>query len=203
MKLILLISSIFFIGAYTPKERPIDFEYQLSEIAREFKSKIMDKNECGKLKLEASYLTDDIENAIQNEGKYSPDEIIKLKEQKKESEALENFIAVVGNCGNYVPSINDFNLANRRVGADVSILIKSKDCVDIISVSIGDYVAYLGKNNSTKNYIVTYKWKEAGGMKTGNGTMGLSNSSVRYIYDNREVRSNKNISFFGITCRKL
>lgn len=203
MKLIFLFASILLFGFSSLKESPNDFEYKLSDIVRKFKSEVMDKDECEKQKRAADDLADDIEDAIKNVDEYNSDEIIELKKLQKEAEALEEFIAAVGNCGNYIPSIKNFNLANRRVGANVASIIKDKYCVDVISVSIGNYVAYLGENNSSKNYTVTYKWKAPNGMNTGNGTMGLSQLSVRHIYDNREKPNQKNISVFGITCKEF
>jgi len=203
MKSSLLVISIFLFGFSDLKESPNDFDNRLSDIVRKFKLEIMDKDECEKQKRAADDLSDDIEDAIKNKDEYNSDEIIELKKLKMEAEAVEEFIAAVGNCGNYIPSIKNFNLANKRVGASVSSIIKDRFCVDVITVAIGDYVAYLGENNSAKNYTVTYKWKAPNGLNTGNGTMGLSGLSVRHIYDNREKPNQKNISFLGITCKEF
>jgi len=203
MKLTLLFTSILLFGFYSLPESPNDFDYKLSDIVRNFKSDIMDKDECENQKRAAGDLADDIEDAIKNVDEYNSDEIIELKQLEKEAIALEEFISSVGNCGNFPPTIKNFNLANRRVGANVSIIIKDKYCVDVISVSIGNYVAYLGENNTSKNYTVTYNWKAPTGMNTGNGTMGLSKLSVRHIYNNREKPSQKNISVFGIACKEF
>lgn len=203
MKLALLFTSILLFGFSSLKEGPNDFDYKLSDIVRKFKSDIMDRDECEKQKRAADDLADDIKKAIKNEDEDNSDEIIELKKLEKEANALEEFIASVGNCGNYVPSIQNFNLANRRVGANVAVIIKDKYCIDIISVSIGNYIAYLGENNSSKNYTVTCKWKTTNSMNTGNVTMGLPALSVRHIYDNREKPIQKNISVFGITCKEF
>lgn len=203
MKILLLMSSIILFSFSELKENPSDFEYKLSGIVHNFKQEIMDKEKCEKHKREASDLVDDIKDAIKMEDKYTLDELVKLKELKKETEALEEYIASVGDCGNYIPSIEDFNLANRRVGGRVVSIIKDKFCVDIIAVNIGKYVAYIGENNTIKNYIVTYKWKASNGMNTGSGTMGLSKKSVRHIYDNREKPNQNKISVFGITCKEF
>jgi hypothetical protein len=203
MKLTLLFTSILLFGFSSLKEVPNDFDYKLSDIVRKFKSDIMDKDECEKQKRAAGDLADDIKKAIKNEDEDNSDEIIELKKLEKEANALEEFIASVGNCGNYVPSIQNFNLANRRVGANVATIIKDKYCIDVVSVSIGNYVAYLGENNSSKNYTATCKWKTPNSMNTGNVTMGLPALSVRHIYDNREKPIQKNISVFGITCKEF
>ena len=201
MKSILLFTSILLFSFSNLKEGPDDFDDKLSEIVREFKTEIMDEDECEKQKRAADDLADDIEDAIEDED--NSEEIIELKKLKKEAEALEDFIAVIGDCGNHILSIKNFNLANRRVGANVANIIKGEYRVNIISVTIGNYVTYLGENNSSKDYTVAYKWKAPIGMNTGKGTMGLSKSSVRHIYDNRDNPSQKVISVFGITCKEF
>ena len=203
MKIILLAVSTLILGISNIQETPSDFDYKLSDIAREFRNKIMNEDECENLKRDADDLIDEIEDAIEMEDEYSYDEIIELKKLKKEAEALEDFIASVGDCGNYIPSINDFYLANQRINANVSYVIKDKYCVDIIIVQIGDYVAYLAKNSMSKNYTVSYKWKVQNGMSSGNGTMGLTKQSVRHIYNNREEPTKKNILIYDINCKEF
>jgi hypothetical protein len=189
------------LGLSALKDTPKDFEYKLSDIVRTFKLEIMNEDECEKQKWAAGNLAEEIKNAIENTDKYTSDEIVELKKLKGEAEALKEFIMAVG-CGNYILSIKNFNLANERVGAKVVNLIKDKYCVNVITVSIGDYVAYFAENNSTNSYTVEYKWKSPipNGMNTGNGTMGLWGLSVRRMYDNREKPSQKNISIFEIIC---
>ena len=101
MKSILLITSIFIFNSFVLRESPNDFDYRLSDIVRKFKLEIMDKDECEKQKRAADALSDDINDAIKNTDEYNYDEIIELKKLEKEAEALEEFIAAVGNCGNY------------------------------------------------------------------------------------------------------
>lgn len=203
MKSTILLTSILFSIFFNLKKNPSDFDNNLSEIVTVFKSNIIDKNECEDQKNAAADLADEIKKAINNEDDYDSDELIKLKKLEKEAIAVEEFIASVGNCGNYIPSIKNFNLANSRVGANVNNVIIDEYCVDIISVSIGNYVAYLGENNSVKDYTVTYKWKAPNGNTTGSGKMGLTKFCVRHIYDNREKPKQKYISILGITCTEF
>jgi hypothetical protein len=203
MKFTILITSILFFGLYNLNKKPNDFDSELSHIVHKFKEEIMDEDECEKQKQEAGDLVEDIEDALKMEDSYTSKEMSELKDLKKEAKALEGFIAAVGNCGNYIPNLDDFNLANRRVGASVVSVSKNEYCVDVISVTIDDYVAYLGENNSLKNYTVTYKWKALNAINTGEGTMGLSKKSVRHIYDNREKPSQKKVTVFGITCKEF
>jgi hypothetical protein len=203
MKCLFLIFSILSFGFSSMKETPNDFDSKLSDIVREFKQEIMNKDECEKQKREADGLADDIENAIKMEGEYTTEEVSNLRKLKEEAEAIEEYIAAVGNCGNYIPSIDNLNLANRRVNGKIVNILKDKFCIDVISVTIGEYVAFLGENATTKNYKVVYKWKAQNGMDAGNGTMGLSKMSVRHIYDNREKPNQKSITVFGIVCKEF
>jgi hypothetical protein len=196
----ILIFSIFLLGSSIINKSTNDFEAQLNLIVRDFKMGIMDIDECENQKRNAGDLSDEIENAIKMNEEYTIDEINNFIKLKSEAEALEEYIASVGGCGNYIPSIDNIKLANSRVGGSIANVSNGTFCVDIICVTIGNYISYLGENNSSKNYTVTYKWKTLNGMNTGKGTMGLSKLSVRHIYDNRENPSQKNISFYGITC---
>lgn len=203
MKITLIITLIILLNFYSIKENPKDFEYTLSEIAGKVQLEIIDIDKCEKLRRAAEDLYDDIEDAIEKGDEYNFDEKVELNKLKREAEAMEEFIAVVGNCRNYSLSIEKFNLANNRVRATVAYVIKDKYCIDVISVSIGNYVAYLGENNSKNNYTVNYKWKAIKSMSSGYGTMGLSKLSIRQIYDNREKPSQKNIFVFGIMCKEF
>ena len=203
MKIYYLKALILVLSFSNIQEFPSDFDYKLSDIVRRFKEEIMNKDVCENLKNETNYLVDDINDSLDKEGEYSYDEVLELKKLKKEAEALEEFIASVGDCGNYIPSIKDFNLANQRVNASISYVIKDKYCVDIILVEIGDYITYLAKNNSSKNLTISYKWKVPNGVNRGSGTMGLLKYSVRHIYNNREKLKVKEISIYGINCKEI
>lgn len=203
MKMLLLISSIMLFASYDLQESPTHFDNGLADLASKFRSVILNKDQCEYLKIAANDLAKDIDEAISEENKYTVSELTELKILKKEAEAMEEFIAAVGNCGDSYPSVDNFKLANERVGANVTVILKDKYCVDVISVRIGEYVTYLGLNNSSKSYTITYKWKSADGMTNGNGTMGLSKNHIRQIFNNRENISLKKISVSAITCQEL
>ncbi|KGE88584.1 MAG: hypothetical protein ACE362_08400 [Phaeodactylibacter xiamenensis] len=184
-------------------QSPYDFDSELSDIARSFRNDIMDEYQCQRLKGDAGDLANEIEDAIEEDDEYSDAEMRQLGQLKKEAKALEQFIAAVGNCANYLPSISEFHLANQRVRADVSYVSKDQYCVDFVVAGIGNYVAYLAVNSSPNNYTVSYKWKAPGGMDSGNGTMGLPKSSVRHIYNNREEVNKTRISVYGVSCKEF
>jgi hypothetical protein len=203
MKCVFLLILFLSFGFSNLKDNPSDFDYKLSEIVNKFKQEIMDKDECNKQKNETYYLSRNLEEALNLEGQYTQDEKYELRKLKKEADALEDYISSVGDCGNFSPTIEYLNLANERIGGSISYLIKDKFCVDVISVTIDDYVAILLENNTNKSFTISYQWTTSDGILKGNGTMGLPKRSVRHIYDNRDNRDRKNISIIGITCNEL
>lgn len=202
MKFTLLIISILSFAFSGIKESPNDFDLELSYIVREFKDEILNEDECEKQMRSADDLEDEIEEAIKETDNYTTVEIKELKKIQYEAQAMKKFISVVGKVGNYIPSKELFYLANKRVGASISTIIKDKYCVDVISVKIGDYITYLGENNSMKDYSMSYKYKTPNGVYTGHGTQGLPKQSLRHIYNNRDKLSQKVAYVYGITCKE-
>jgi hypothetical protein len=205
MKKILLISTILLFSFSNKKESLNNFDYELSEIVNEFRQVIMNKSKCEDQKREASFLVEDIKKALKDEYRYSTIEISNLKTLQKEAEALEQYIAVVGNCGGNTLSSDNFYLINEKVGGGVLNALNKKLCVNIISVKIGAYVTYLAENSSTNNYSIKYKWngKLANGTNKGNGQAGMLKNSLRNIYDNRNEPKQKSISVYEIECKEF
>lgn len=203
MNYLLILSTVMLFGFANTKNSPNSFEYRLTAIVQAFKQEIMNKEECEKLKRDTYDLNGAIADALKTENEYTPVEKSELENLKKEAEALEAYIGIIGNCGGFILTKENFELANRRIGGTVVSVIKNKYCVDVITVTIGDYVTYLGENNLLKNYKIAYSWKVIKGINTGSGTMGLMSKTVRGFYDNREKPSQKKISVFGITCNEF
>ena len=179
-----------------------DFDSDLRKIVNNFKENIFDKDECIKFRNEAEDLAEEIEQEIEDD-EYTNVEKQQINILLKKAEALEDYIASVGNCGNYIPSIDDFYMANSLVGGNVSAIITDKYCVDVISVTIGDYICYLAENNTTNTFKVTYEWANPNGMHNGNGTMGLYGKSVRHIFDNRDEPEQRLIIVSEIACAEF
>jgi hypothetical protein len=203
MKIIMFLVSILIFDNNIKKDINEDYENKLSEIVSVFKSEIMDKNECYRQKRAVANLVEEIELEISKNEEYNPNEILELKKIKNEAKAIEQFIAVVGDCGGQFQNLNSFYIANRRIDGDVSIYSKQKNCVDFFSVTIGNYIAYLVENNSSKNYRITYQWKIENDLNMGNGDVGLSSSNIRHIYNNRGKVSKKNISISRVFCKEF
>lgn len=103
--------------------------------------------------------------------------------------------------GNHLLSIDDLQLANRRVRGSISYLSRGKDCMNVLTINIGDYVCYLCENASAFNYTASYSWKVSGSYSRGNGTMGLPAGKLRHIYDNREKPQQKAIVVYEVSCK--
>jgi hypothetical protein len=73
--------------------------------------------------------------------------------------------------------------------------------VDIISVTIGDFVCYLAENNSSKITSVNYKWKDEAGTNSGSGTIQVFANSIRAMYSNREKPKVNKVGFLGLNCK--
>ena len=183
-------------------DSPNDFDYRLSNIASQFIQEIMDQDKCENHRREASQVVRDIEDALKLDGEYDSNEISMLKKLKNEAEALEEYIACVGGCGNSVPTIDEINLANERVGGSISRVFKDKFCLDILCVTINDYTSFLVLNNRSKQYDIACSYKTPNGLHSGNLKASLPTKCMRHLYDNRENTSQRNITVINITCKE-
>lgn len=200
MKLYILISALLMLSFSKENKNYNIYDSQLTQIVDEFKSNIMNKNKCEDLKRETSYLSDEIQNSIDDDQNSDYDKK-KLVQLKKEVEAVEEFIGTVGNSGNNMfVKMDEIYLANNRINSSIATVVKDKFCAEIITISLNGYVATLALNNSIYNYTVAYKWKLSNATNTGNGTMGLPSKSIRHIYDNRSNPASKRITIISVSC---
>lgn len=197
-----LILFLLSISIFRTSSSPSDYEYKLFNIASDFRNNIMDEDKCRRLLNDASSIVYDIEGEIKN-NEFSNTELSEYKTVKKKAEALQAYIGAVGGSTNAMPTISEFMYANSLVRGDVATLFQEKFCIDIISVKIDNFTAYLGENNTNSNYSVSYKWKSPDGISKGNGTMGLPKKTVRHIYDNREKPNRKNIIIYEVNCKSF
>lgn len=175
-----------------------DFDSDLDRIVRDLKTNIMDVEKCKEAEGDADEVADDIDDALEDDPNNS-----ELKNLKEEAEALSEYIGGVILSTTGMPTITDFNLANKRVGATVTSATPKDACVDVVKITIGEFVSYMFQNNTTSNYTVTYKWKATSGMGSGSGEMGLWNKTMRQIYTNHDKPAQKTISVYGITCKLI
>ena len=81
MKTIILSVFVIISSLTNLKETSSDFDFKLSDIARNFRNEIMNKDKCENLKRACDDLVDEIEGAIEMDDNYSHDEILELKIQ--------------------------------------------------------------------------------------------------------------------------
>jgi hypothetical protein len=202
MKIFFLL--FLFIPSKEIKKSPSDFENKLNYIVKNFKENIMDEYECRKLMNNAGSISDKIDEELDDSNQYSSYEISQLRELKTKADAIQSYIGGVGSCASAMfPTFKEFEIANQMVLGSVSYVSQGKFCVDFISVTIGNYVVYMARNNSSTNYMLKYNWKNNNGTSKGNGTMGLLDKTIRSIYDNRSNQTQKRITIIGVTCTPI
>ena len=198
--------SLLLLLCLIPSKKEINFnnfDSDLNQIVNEFERNIMDKNECEDLKRKASYLSEDIEDAIEEE-QNSSEEKIKLTKLKKEVDAVEEFISTVGNAGNNISvKMDDIILANSRINANISQTSPDKYCCKIIKISLQNYVSTMLYNDSNADVTVTYNWYANNKSTNANGTMGLPRKTIRQVYNNRDSSTQKNTIFTSIKCNNI
>ncbi len=160
----------------------------------------MDESKIDELKYEIAKLNNELDLEIRKVSQYSSSDILSLRNLKKETEALAQFVGIDSENRNYIPFTEQLFLANQRIGATIAYVSKDKHCVDIISINIGTYIAYVAENKSTRNYTVSYKWSSADGSTSADGFMGLPSSRVRHIYNNRTNPIQRTIIFSELNC---
>jgi hypothetical protein len=202
MKIFFLL--FLFIPLKEIKKSPPDFENELTHIVKNFKENIMDERKCSRLMNDAGSVSNDIEEELNNSNQYSSYEISQLRELKTKADAIQSYIGGVGSCASAMfPTFKEFEIANQMVWGSVSFVNQGKFCVDFISVTIGNYVVYMAKNNSSTSSIIKYNWKNSNGTSKGNGTMGLPDKTIRSIYTNRSNQTQKRITILGVTCTPI
>jgi hypothetical protein len=163
----------------------------------------MDEYECKRLIGEISILSEDIDRDLLNVDQGNQLKFKELNQFKLEAKAIEEFIACVSQSANYTPDIESFNLANNRFNAEIVTISKGKFCVDIISISIGDYIAYLAINSSTNNVKFKYKLIDNKGNLIGMGESGLWHNCIRCIHNNRDESNQSLVKVKEITCEMI
>lgn len=181
-----------------------DYESDLSSIAYKFKNNIMDEDICKSVSSTASTLVRTIEDDISDNGKsYSAEDLQKLKKQLIEAEALEEYITCVGDVGSGFPTVEQFTIANKRIGASITATSTDKFCIDFVKVSIGTYSVYLAYNKTAKNYKFDYKWACNTGTNYGNGNAAVMKNSYRNTINNRDTQKITAVYFSSVACTEF
>jgi hypothetical protein len=200
MKLLITLFSFTLLSFISLKETATDFDKQLNDVVADFKLNIFDQQKCQAASDKAANISEGITDAMNEDG-ISKSDIKKLQDLKKEADALQDYILAVGNIEGGFETVDKLNLANSRVQGNISSVSNGKFCMDIISVSIGDYICYMAENNSDKITSVNYKWKGPDGTKSGSGTISVFAHSVNAMYSNRAEPAVNKVEFLSLTCK--
>ena len=201
MKHILLFLALPFFSFISFRESADDFDKQLNDVAADFKTNIFEKAKCSAASQKAGEISQSIKDLLDG-GDIEKSEIKKLEGLKKEADALEDYITAAGDLDGGFVTVENLNLANARVNGNINTVSNGKFCVDVISVSVGDFICYLAENNDSKMTTVTYSWKGPAGAKSGSGTVQVFAKSVHPVYSNRDEPTVKEISFLAMTCKQ-
>lgn len=187
MRFILFVACVFILTHTHAKTNPKQFDTTLNQIAEAFKEGILDYNECERLRNVTKDLVLDIEREVLQPSKYSTADMEELKQLKKDGDALERFMGVLGNCGHYYLTIEMFELANKRLKGTTQALMKNENCLQVIAYNIAGYQYLFFENTTEVQYKITYRWKEIDGFRygDGDGSLGILKSSITNIIDNR------------------
>jgi hypothetical protein len=200
MNPLFLLLCLPFLSFTTTRISADDFDAQLNAVVADFKLNIFDQQKCEAASQKSGTISDAIEDALNEDG-VDKSQRKKLEELKKEADALEDFILAIGDINGGFETVEKMNLANSRVHADISNVQKGDFCVDIISVSIGEFICYLAENNGSKIISVNFKWKGPDGTKSGSGTIKVFPGSVHAMYSNRKDKGTTKVTFMGLTCK--
>ncbi len=200
MKHLSLLLCVAFFSFTSFRISETDYNAELNAVVADFKLNIFDQLKCEAASKKAGDIADAIEEALNEDG-LDKGERKKLEGFKKEAEALEDYILAIGDINGGFETVEKMNLANARVNGQISSVQKGDFCVDIISVTIGEYICYLAENSSSKIISVNYKWKGPAGAKSGSGTVKVFASSVHAMYSNRKDKETKEVKFMGLTCK--
>lgn len=202
MKYILLLAAFLISSSVFAQQDLIDeFDDTLSDIVQGFIEEIMDLSECEYQIDEVDDLIDDMSEAIDDwDEEDSFDDLRQLKSLLKEAEAVEDFFQGVCPSTGRISSIENMFLANQRIDADIAYVVKDKFCIDVISITIGRYVAFFYMNDTSKNFKVSHKWQSVEGYPAGHGNFGLASRSLLQFANSREEIKLKNIRINEISC---
>jgi hypothetical protein len=186
-------------GIITAKISPTYFESRLRNIIDTFKENILSESSCINTLDDLDSISEDIEEELEKNDKYSSSQMAELKKIDKEVDAAIDLVYSIGNCNTLGHiTIEDFNLINNKVNARVTDALRESACVDIYALKINEYVAFLAVNESDKLMSVSIDMDSE--YSYGNMSMGLDKGSMRRIHDNFDEIRDVQVDFSNIDC---
>jgi hypothetical protein len=179
-----------------------DFESDLSSIASSFVENIMDDYKCNGFSMDAEDLGEEIKKFLNDESDdLTANEQRVLNSLQKKAESLEVYINMC--CGSSVayPTVEEFQIANELVQANVAYLSKDKYCVDFIQISINKFICVAVINSNTTGYNVKFSWKSQNSGISGKVDMGVAKKSIRPFCNNHSEKIKDNLVFQNVTCK--
>lgn len=181
-----------------------EFESELHNIANSFIVNVMDKNECNNIMSDADNLSDKIKHYLEDESEnLNLDEKRALASLQKQAESLDVYINMC--CGSSVdyPTIEEFQMANELVNADVTYMNKDKFCIDFIQIRINNFICVAVINSITTGYKVKFSWKSQNSDISGKVDMGVAKKSIRPFCNNYSQKLKGNLVFTNVICKEF
>jgi hypothetical protein len=179
-----------------------DFESDLSIIANSFVENIMDNDKCNDYSRDADDLGEKIKKYLDDESdNLSLNEQRALASLQKQAESLDVFINMCCGSSAAYPTVEEFQMANKLVHADVAYLSKDKYCVDFVEISINEFICVAVINNITTGYNVKFSWKSQNSGVSGKVDMGIAKKSIRPFYNNHSENYKGNFTFQNVICK--
>lgn len=183
-------------------EEITDFKNELNNIANSFVENVLDEYKCNNVKRDAKDLADKIKDYLEDESEnLTLDEKRELVSLRKQAESLGVYINMC--CGSSVayPTVEEFQLANALVHAEVTNLNKDKFCIDIIKIRINNFSCMAVMNIQTTGYKVKFSWKDQNSGISGKVDMGVAKKSIRPFCNNCFEKLKENLVFTNVICK--
>lgn len=185
----------------------VSLEVVLDDIVQDFKMNVLDKSACERIIHDAVVLLKEIDVNINKTNKRNFKKVIQLNALKEETKSLISYMAAIGDVGEYILSIETFDKVNRKIGAEVEVLVVNRGNVDVIAVKIGEYESYLLANNNMQKLKAkyNYRWISSNGVYevNGKGKMIIPQMNMTNIYSNRDYQREKDLASFEVVCKVL
>lgn len=181
-----------------------NFTSKLNSIVNSFVANIMDEYECTKNAKDAEELGSDIKEYLEDEfDDLTLNDKRTLIMLQKQAEALEVYIHLCNNSGNGIPTIEEFQIVNDLVNADVAYLYKDKFCADFFQIRIKDFMCLVVVNNKTTGCNIKFNWKVPSSGISGRVDSGFPEQSIRSFNNNQTYKINGNIVIENVICKSF
>jgi len=179
-----------------------EYDTELADLAATFKQNITDLDAIEILSARAEALEDRIsEDRRSRKDFLSREEMDRLRLQEDQADAFEDVFEVVGQLdfGDDV-SLEEFTLANERLGLEWQVVAALQDGIEIVRIDIGGYRSFLFHNPGPDHYVAKYEFSTSSGDQPGGG-MNIPCAALVSILNSRD-KDTDGIEFRNVSLNK-